>query len=143
VGGAVADDGGVQTDETAAANNPTANDMTLLPAAPAVNDAYYFGYSAPWDWLRLNIGTAGAGIWTLAWEYWNGAAWAELPGVVDGTSHFGNSGENEVTFTRPGDWATTDVGGILGLYWIRARVSAYSSITTQPLGSQAWIWVKQ
>ena len=142
VGGAVADDGGVQTDETAVVNSPTANDMILLPATPAVNDAYYFGYSALWDWLRLNIGTAGAGTWTIVWEYWNGTAWTGLPDISDGTSHFGNAGINEVTFTRPGDWATTDVGSILGLYWIRARVSAYTSITTQPLGTQAWIWVK-
>lgn len=143
VDGAVADDGGVQTDETAGANNAAANDMTLLPAAPAAGDAYYFGYSGLWDWLRLNIGTAGGGTWTITWEYWNGAAWATLPDIVDGTSHFGKAGENEVSFTRPGDWAATDVGGIIGLYWIRARVSAFSSITTQPLGTQAWIWVKQ
>ena len=143
VGGAVADDGGAQTDETTAANNPTANDMILLPAVPAVNDTYYFGYSTLWDWLRLNIGTAGTGVWTIVWEYWNGTAWAELPDIIDGTGHFGNAGEREVSFTRPGDWATTDVGGILGLYWIRARVSAYTSIITQPLGTQAWIWVKQ
>ena len=35
VAGAVADDGGVQTDETVPANNDTVNDMTLLPAVPA------------------------------------------------------------------------------------------------------------
>ena len=142
VAGAVADDGGVQTDETAAANNPTANDMTLLPAVPAVNDAYYFGYSAPWDWLRSNIGTAGTGTWTIVWEYWNGAAWATLPDTVDGTSHFGNAGEREVTFTRPTDWAMTTIL-TMSLYWIRARVSSYTSITTQPKGTQAWIWVKK
>jgi len=143
VGGAVADDGGVQTNETAAANNATANDMTLLPAAPAVNDAYYFGYATLWDWLQLNIGTAGAGVWTIVWEYWNGSIWTGLPDISDGTSHFGNAGVREVKFTRPGDWATTDIGGIVGLYWIRARISAYTSIATQPLGTQAWIWVKQ
>jgi len=43
VGGAIADDGGVQTDETVPANNDTASDMTLLPVVPAVDDAYYFG----------------------------------------------------------------------------------------------------
>jgi hypothetical protein len=140
--GAVAEDGGVQTDETAEADNATPNDMNLLPAVPAVNDAYYFGHSALWDWLRLNIGTAGAGVWTIVWEYWNGAIWAGLPDIGDGTSHFGNAGTHEVAFTRPGDWAVTNVGGIAGLYWIRARVSSYTSIVTQPLGTQAWIWVK-
>ena len=142
VGGAIAEAAAVQTDETVAANNITANDMTLLPAVPAVNDAYYFGYSALWDWLRLNIGTAGAGVWTIVWEYWNGTAWAALPDIVDGTSHFVSAGDREVTFTRPADWATTAILAIT-LYWIRARVSAYTSITTQPKGTQAWIWVKQ
>jgi hypothetical protein len=142
VSGAVAEDGGAQTDETTQANNATPNDMTLLPSVPAINDAYYFGHPALWDWLRLNIGTAGAGVWTIVWEYWNGTIWAGLADVSDGTSHFGNAGMNDVTFTRPGDWAVTDVGGIVGLYWIRARVSTYTSIVTQPLGTQAWIWVK-
>jgi len=36
LGGAVADDGGTQTDETTAANDATTDDMTLLPASPAV-----------------------------------------------------------------------------------------------------------
>jgi hypothetical protein len=142
LGGAVADDGGVQTDETAPANSDTANDMTLLPAIPAVNDAYYFGRPALWDWLELRIGTAGNGVWTIAWEYWNGAVWTGLIGVNDGTSGFEVSGTRLVTFAKPGDWAQTTVGGIANLYWIRARVSAYTSILTQPKGNRAFIWIK-
>jgi hypothetical protein len=142
LGGAVADDGGVQTDETAPANNDAANDMTLLPAVPAVNDAYYFGHSSLWDWLELRIGTAGNGVWTITWEYWNGAAWTGLAGVNDGTSGFEVSGTRLLTFTRPGDWAQTTVSGIANLYWIRARVSAYTSIVTQPKGNRAFIWTK-
>jgi hypothetical protein len=142
VGGAIADDSGVQTNETAQANNDTANDMTLLPAVPAVNDAYYFGHSSLWDWLELRIGTAGNGIWTIAWEYWNGATWAALPSVNDGTSSFTVSGNRLVTFSRPADWVPTTVGGITNLYWVRARVSAYTSIVTQPKGNRAFIWIK-
>jgi len=137
--GAVADDGGVQTDETTAANDSTANDMTLLPATPALDDAYYFGCSTPKDFLRINIGTAGEGTWTITWEYWNGA-WTALSGVTDGTSGFtAAAGNHDVTYTFPTDWAETAVNGITS-YWIRARVSAYTSVTTQPLGTQAW-WV--
>jgi len=136
--GAIADDGGVQTDETAAANNPTANDMTLLPAVPAVNDAYYFGLSTLWDWLSLNIGQAGAGTWTIVWEYWNGSTWATLPGAYDTSNGFRNGGYQSLTFSRPGDWATSSIL-LMNLFWVRARVSAYTSVTTQPLGTQAWI----
>jgi len=138
VGGGVADDGGVQTDETVAAQNATANDMTLLPAVPVAGDAYYFGHAKVFDVMKLNIGTAGAGTWTITWEYWNGA-WVALADVTDGTTGFtAAAGNREVTFTRPGDWATCAVATIT-LYWIRARVSAYTDITTQPKGTQSWI----
>jgi len=139
--GAVADDGGVQTDETTDANNDVSNDMTLLPAAPAVDDAYYFGLGALWDYLKINIGTSGIGVWTLAWEYWNGFTWSTLPGLNDGTSGFTLEGWLEVNFARPADWAVTMVGGIADLYWIRARVSSYDSVTIQPKGSRAFCFV--
>ena len=137
VDGAVADDGGAQTDETAAAQNPTANDMTLLPAAPAVDDAYYFGFDYLWNLLWQNVGQAGAGNWGLAHEYWNAAAWVALSDVVDDTSEFTVAGTNKISFTRPGDWARTTIQG-MNLYWIRARVASFANMTTQPLGTQAW-----
>lgn len=142
VGGAVADDGGVQTDETAQANNDTTNDMTLLPPVPAVNDAYYFGRTSLWDWLELRMGTAGNGMWDIDWEYWNGAIWTSLADVSDGTSGFRVTGTRLVIFTRPLDWAQTSVGGIANLYWIRARVSTYTSIVTQPKGTRTFTWIK-
>ncbi len=139
---AVADDGGVQTDETIKANDETANDMILLPAVPAVNDAYYFLSNWQFDTVRINIGTQGAGTWTIVWEYWNGSTWTVLSGVTDGTSGFkAAAGNHDVTFTVPTDWAITEVKGING-YAIRARVSAYTSITTQPKGTQAWTSTK-
>lgn len=142
VGGAVADDGGVQTDETVQSNNDTANDMTLLPPVPVVNDAYYFGRPSLWDWLELRMGTAGNGIWDIVWEYWNSTLWSLLDDVSDGTSGFRVSGTRLVSFTRPLDWAQTTVGGIAGLYWIRARVSTYTSVVTQPKGNRAFAWIK-
>lgn len=138
VDGAIADDGGVQTDETTEANSPAANDMTLLPAVPAVNDAYYFGLATKWNWLALNIGTPGVGVWTIVWEYWNGSTWATLPGAYDTSNGFRNGGYQSVGFHQPGDWATSTIL-LLDFYWIRARISAYTSVTTQPLGTQAWI----
>ncbi len=138
VDGAVADDGGVQTTETAAAQNATANDLNLLPATPALNDAYYFGFDHLWDNLLLNLGIQGVGVWTLAWEYWN-AGWIALAGVTDNTLGFtASTGIKTVLFTRPGDWVLTNVNGVGNKYWIRARVSAYTSVTQQPKGTQAW-----
>jgi hypothetical protein len=140
VDGGVADDGGVQTDESAAAQNDTANDMTLLPAVPAQDDAYYFGFIVLWNMLTLNIAIQGSGTWTVVWEYYNtDTTWHSLADVADGTSGFkAGTGNKVVTFTRPAGWALTDINGVGSMYWIRARVSAYTSIVTQPKGTQAW-----
>ena len=136
--GAVADDGGVQTDETATANNSTANDMTLLPVTPAVNDAYYFGDDRPFSKLTLNIGTSGDGAWSIVWEYWNGSEWATPSDVSDYTVHFrAAAGNQNVEFTLPTNWKKTSVKNI-DAYWIRARVYDYTSVTTQPKGTQSW-----
>jgi len=87
------------------------------------------------------MGTAGNGIWAIAWEYWNGA-WVSLADIIDNTSGFRVAGIRLVTFTRPLDWVQTTVGGIANLYWIRARVSAYTSVVTQPKGTRAFTWIK-
>lgn len=138
--GAIADDGGSQTDETTEANNTTANDMILLPAAPAVNDAYYFGSDEKFNIFELNIDTAGVGTWTITWEYWNGSAWVSCVGISDDTSGFtAAAGNHNVTHTLQTNWAKNTIYSI-NAYWIRARVSAYTSITTQPKGTQSWTY---
>lgn len=140
ISGAVADDGGVTTDQTILAQTQTVNDLTLLPAVPVVNDAYYFGATNTWRSLLLDIGTAGSGTWTVTWEYWNGSAWTALAGVTDNTNGFRKAGFQTVLFTLPSAWATTTVGGIASKYWIRGRVSAFTSVTTAPTGNQAWVF---
>ena len=143
VEGAVADDGAVQTNETAEAREATANDMTLLPAAPAVADAYYFGSRHPFTKLRIHATTAGEGVWVITWEYYNGTAWAALLGIVDGSEAAGAgftaaAGDWDVTFTLPITWAKVDVDGH-SLYWIRARVSGYTSVVAAPTGDYAYV----
>ena len=134
---ALADDGGSFTDETAANNEATADDITLMPATEVINDAYYWGQRYPFGRLRLTIGTAGVGT-AITWEYYNGSAWASIPGISDATTGFtaGTSTYN-VGFTPPANWARTTVDG-KDAYWIRARVST-ASFTTVPTGTQAWI----
>jgi hypothetical protein len=118
-----------------------ASDMNLLPAVPvATEDGYYFGFDTEFDSLLLNIGTVGVGVWTITWKYWDGGAWANLGISVDGTVSFlvATTGWKEVSFTRPGDWATVAVSGITK-YWIFADLTAYTSIVTAPKGTQAKI----
>jgi hypothetical protein len=148
VGGAIQDlHSGSQTDETAAANNPTPNDMHLMVSAttpPAVGDAYDIGFASIFPGLRLKQDTPGVGIWTITWKYWNGA-WTPLSGVTDETTGFlpttgGLWGNNDyrVYWTVPGDWALHTIKGY-NLYWVRAEVTSYTSMTTEPLGTQCWI----
>lgn len=137
---AQADDGGVLVDETAEANSEASGDMTLLPAAPAVNDAYYFGAQVPFRALTVALSVAGEGDYTLVWEYWNGASWAAISSLIDGTQGFTSSGA--VTLEPPNDWAAATINGV-GAYHLRARVSAFVSIATQPLGSQAYVGIQQ
>jgi len=134
------DDGGAYVDKTTDANDAGADDVALLPATPAVDDALYIGHATKqFNQIDLVIGTAGVGTWTIEWQYWNGTAWTALAGVTDGTTHFtAAAGLVAVPFTVPTDWAKCTVDSVDG-YWVRANVMTYSAVTTQPLGTQAWV----
>ena len=134
---AIAEDGGAFVDETTEASSQTTADMTLLPTVPVANDAYNFGHDTQFTKLRLDISTALAfsGQPTIVWEYWNGA-WVALSGVVDGTSGFETAGDNIVSWTLPGDWATTTINAQGPLFYVRARLSVLGTITTVPVGSR-------
>lgn len=140
VGGGIAhDDDGADTDETAETNSAAANDMHLLPSPGAVGDGFYFGLANPFDWVCLNIGTAGVGSWTITWKYWDGDTWEALTMIQDQTNHFrAAAGKHWIHFDRPGDWALKTILA-LNLYWVKGEVTAYTDMTTQPLGTQAWI----
>lgn len=113
-------------DETTGANNATVGDVTLLSNPTAVDDAYYVGHASKFDDIEFIISTAAAGTYTIAWEYWDGAAWQALT-VSDGTSDFQNSGTNNVTFVAPTDWATTTINSQGPYYYVRARVDTFVS----------------
>ena len=140
---AIADDGGVFTDETTEASSNSTGDITLLPATPVVGDAYYFAHSEEFAAMKLIIATAlvGTGV-TITWEYWNGA-WVSLSGVSDGTTGFSVSGEGLINWTPPSDWITTTINSQGPLYFVRARLSALTTITTTPTGSTATLDVSR
>ena len=126
---AYADDGGAYTDETTPANEATENDVTLVPATAAQEDAYYIGHSTDtFQRVDITITTAGNFIGTVTWEYWDGAAWTALSTVTDGTSNF-SAGAATVSVTfddASGDWTKCTVDSVLA-YWIRGRMSAVTS----------------
>ena len=61
-----------------------------------------FGYCEPFDEATFTSATpAGSGIW-VAWEYWNGPAWAPYAGW-DETD--GSETERQSAFMTPANWA--------------------------------------
>jgi hypothetical protein len=129
------------TDETAQANSPAPNDMTLLPSDGAINDYYALGDTNKFDAICVVVGNAGAD-YTLTYEYSKGAGvWGTLSILHDSVNEWENTGRGWLTFSRPVDWATDTIAGIAGMYWVRARATSVGVGFAQPLGSQAWILV--
>ncbi len=123
--------------------------FTTTPAelTMAASMAVYYGGPAAFD--RIILGLTRAAVWsgTGVWEFWNGATWTALTPTV-----------NDFKVTRDwdtltrlgaiGGWgtltgwtaATLTAAGITGsgipvdsLFWIRWRISAFTSVTTSPL----------
>jgi hypothetical protein len=102
-----------------------AGDWQVFPGTDAVGDYAAIGRPATFTSMTLNStgGTAGVGG-SVVWEYWNGAAWASLAGVVDGTTGFTAAlGAGQVvSWTLPSDWAPLELAGSAPLYYVRARI---------------------
>ncbi len=134
VGLCITKDDATFVDETTPWGEATADDVEILPATPAVDDACYFGHATgKFGTVSMDITTAHADmILTLVWEYWDGSAYVATLSETDNTTGFtAATGDRTVVFTPPTDWARNTVFGVFG-YWIRARVSAFTSITTAP-----------
>lgn len=137
---AALDDGGVFSDETERASSSDSADARLLPTTGniVINDAFYVGATSVFGGVEFVITTnAAAETWVIAWEYWNGAAWSALAGVVDGTAGLKTQGTNRLTFTVPIDWTPVEAAGSIPgqLYYVRARVSVGSVPAVRPLAS--------
>jgi len=113
--------------------------LNFLDATPEIGDAYYFGATDYFHRLNLNITTAGVGTWTVVWEYWSGDSWQALADVTDGSNKFTIAGSVAVTWTNPTlEWRPILKDGSQ-LYYVRARISAFTSLTTLPVANYAWI----
>ena len=133
VAAAISDNGGVFTDETADANDADAGDVVLVPSSPQVNDALYIGFGFRFQEVDITVSTA-ASDGAVTWEYWDGAAWTALDGVVDETEDFqAGTSTYEVAWDLPADWAKTTVNSQGPFYYVRARVTTAG--TSQALGT--------
>lgn len=129
-------------DETTDANDGGAGDWTIFPASEAVGDYMAIGCAVPFSSITFSSagGTAGVdgGSLALAFEFWNGEAWAALAGVSDGTSMFtAVAGAGQVfSFTTPSTWALLELNGSDPLYFVRWRITA-GTYSTDPVYSNA------
>lgn len=106
---------------------------------PGVGDAYYLGWVTEMPTkYNVNIGTAGTGTWAMTWEYYNGS-WTALSGVVDGTSNFTAAGTSSIHWAKPVDAVKSTLESIEA-YWVRARITSYTSVGVQATGTQAWVY---
>lgn len=133
---AIQDNGGVFTDYTAQAQSPDADDVPLLPDPLALNDAFYFGSLEEFNRLDVELGRRAYGTFSIAWEVWDGASWVAVPDLVDDTLGFtAAAGTRTVSWSAPPAWVTTTVDGV-SAYWVRARASAVTSMSQQPLAGE-------
>lgn len=128
------------TTDTTAANNATTGDMAIFDGT--VEDAYYIGKADKFDTVELDISQAAVGTFTVVKEYWDGDSWEALTATDDSILDFTTAGDKKLfRFRMPSDWATTSLSDSLPStsYWIRFRVSAFTSMATLPLGTQAFL----
>lgn len=132
-------------DLTREAGNATANDAQPFPTGAGANDAAYFGHNERFYTITVNTGTAGTGTYTVTLEYWNGASWAALTDLTDGTSGFKTAGSQVISYAIPDDWAKTTIDTD-NRYWIRSRRDAgtvtinpdITQVTVQMAGDIRW-----
>jgi len=122
--------------QTAGCNDATVDDLAL----PTLNgEIFEFAADNQFRILHVNVTTPAVANWTVVWEYWNGSAYVAFTNVSDNTDGFTIAGLHTVSFDFPAAdlWGLETLHAIEG-YWIQARVSAVTTITSVPIGGQAW-----
>jgi len=123
--------GGLVADPSEYLADVSKNFPLSFAAVSATRQGEYLHFGADSKFRGLNVGLATAGIGTgldLAWEYWNGATWADLEsgfGFADITNNFTRTGTVYWT-SDPTGWAPYSVKGDPDLYYVRARLATGS-----------------
>ena len=125
------------TDDTVEANSVGGTAFSAFDAAPATGDMVYVGCNNQFEGVEFLMARLGvdAGATTVAYEYWNGVAWAVIPGAVDGSTML--TAEGRLTFKAPRDWAQTLVNGVTAFY-VRLNLTNYN-YTTDPTIMQIFL----
>lgn len=135
----------VPTEETAAATNDTANDITL---PTAVGEYTYFAFDHRAKNLVLNISQASVGDGDIVWQYYDHdtTTWNTFPSYVDNTVGFQVAGTNSIVWDIPSSgWnrgtlftsgSDEGVDQFTG-FWVRAWMVS-GTWTGDPAGAQVW-----
>jgi hypothetical protein len=102
----------------------------------ATQDYLYLGHTSPFFAFNSNVGAGVAQnvATTMAVEYWNGSAWANVDNLFDGTKGGGLqpfSTTGTVYWDYPASWIVSTYNGIPNLYWVRVSSSASLLVTAQ------------
>jgi len=125
------------TDFTTEANEATVNDV--LPTWGAAGDILYIGQNETFAAVKVRFSTAGVYSATVVIEYWDGASWETLDCIDDSRGFSKAAGSYFVIIpSKPDDWTKTTINSE-EKYWIRFRLSAWTSTTTAPKLDQIWI----
>jgi hypothetical protein len=126
-------------DVTDAVNSPATGDAAPSPGGPQLqdaDDALYFGQSAPFDHLRIQLQTPGEGG-AVEWQYASGDDWITFVpenGPYDFTQSASVRLWTEISEV-PSGWTPASLNSSSPLYYVRARV--HSSFTTAAAGIEA------
>ncbi|KKU26732.1 MAG: Carbohydrate binding family 6 [Candidatus Magasanikbacteria bacterium GW2011_GWA2_46_17] len=108
---------------TSEANSYGGTPFTLVSA---IGDMAYFGSYQPFNSLEVDLAALGVGG-AVVWEYYNGATWASVAGLSDGTANLTQDGI--VSWTSA---LTSSSVNSYTAYWIRANITttAYTTVPT-------------
>ena len=140
---AFSDDCGTFLDITRDINDVGASDtLPFGGTAAASGDAFYIGYPERFDSIVLIVGVAGAGTYTLSWEYSNGAGWSPLTDFDNNRPDLKAAATASIIFAIPDDWSNGNtVNGTTNKYWIRAVTDGGTRTINTPDISQGLVGV--
>jgi len=128
-------------DYTTEANEDTGDDVPLTTANPAsVGDAIYIGDDSDFDWVWINLTTAGSHSLNFLVKYWDGDSWEKIPYLIindqfTGITAFEALGYQNLGFDIPDDRAKTTINGA-EKYWVKIEDSAGTLVATIPLAGR-------
>lgn len=108
-----------------------------FPAATGtpVGDAFYIGMHRPFPGVQVVMETQGNTVQTVTWEYWDGSAWSALTFLSDGQEVDDFDEATGATYYNvwdlPTDWEATTRSNSEELFYVRARISAFTSSTAR------------